>query len=172
MLPRERVQAALQHKESDRLPRFEIWIDALIDELGQEDPASAYVNLGQDCVMMPSCHPPESNAWRTGVDEWGRVWRDGKYVEGAVDSEKDLKTYRPPLSYVKQLYDHGQIKHVRETYPNHCLIFGTHIGPFTAGYMAMGFDSFFIRLLDDPFFIHALLEARTEWCIAMYKEAV
>lgn len=172
MLARERILATLQHQKPDRVPRFEIWIDALLNELGQDDPVSAYVNLGQDCVLMPTRNPPTSNAWRTGVDEWGRVWQDGKYIEGVINSEEDLKKYSPPLSFVEQLYNHKQVKCAREANPNHCFIFGTHIGPFTAGYMAMGFEQFFFRLIDDPSFIHALLEARTEWCIAMYQKAV
>jgi uroporphyrinogen decarboxylase len=172
MKPRQRVSAALQHQETDRVPRFEIWIDALLDELGQDDAASAYVNLGQDCVMMPTRNPPQSNAWRNGVDEWGRVWQDGLFVGGAVQSAADMTRYSPPLSYVDQLYDPDRIREVREAYPDHCLIFGTHIGPLTAGYMAMGFEPFFFRLVEEPAFVHRLLDARTEWCIAMYQKAI
>jgi uroporphyrinogen decarboxylase len=172
MKPRERVLAALRHQEPDRVPRFEIWIDALLDDLGQDDPVSAYVNLGQDCVMMPTINPPESNAWRDGIDEWGRVWGNGMYMNGVVDTAADLKKYSPPLDYVEQFYDRGRIREVREAYPDHSLIFGTHIGPFTAGYMAMGFERFFVRLMDDQAFVGRLLEARTEWCIAMYQKAV
>ena len=164
--------AALQHQEPDRVPRFEIWIDGLLDELGQDDSASAYVNLGQDCVMMPTRNPADSNAWRTGVDEWGRVWQDGMFVGGAVDTVSDFKRYSPPLSHVEQLYDVDQIRDVRGSYPNHCLIFGSHIGPFTAGFMAMGIEPLFFRLVEDPSFVHRLLEARTEWCIAMYQKAM
>jgi uroporphyrinogen decarboxylase len=51
------------------------------------------------------------------------------------------------------------------------LIYGSHIGPFTAGFMAMGFERFFLRLVDDPAFVRQLLEARTEWCIAMFQRA-
>jgi uroporphyrinogen decarboxylase len=170
--PKERVFTVLQRQKPDRVPRFEIWIDALLGELGQNDPASAYVGLGQDCVMMPTRTPPESNAWRSGVDEWGRVWQEGTYVDGAVDTAADLERYNPPLSYVEELYDDAQVRQVRESYPDHCLIFGTHIGPFTAGYMAMGFERFFLRLIEDPPFVHRLLETRTEWCIAMYQKAV
>ena len=65
---RERNLEALGHRKPDSVPRFEIWIDALFDELGQDDPASTYVNLGQDCVLMPTCNPPESNALRTGIE--------------------------------------------------------------------------------------------------------
>jgi uroporphyrinogen decarboxylase len=171
MKPRERVLATLHHQETDKTPRFEIWIDALVEELGQGDPVSIYAKMGQDCVMMPSITPPKSNAWRDGIDEWGREWKGGFYVDGVVDTLEDLEKYTPPLNYAEQFFDQNHIQEVRKTYPDHCLIFGTHIGPFTAGYMAMGFEDFFTRLIKDPAFIHELLAARTEWCIAMYQKA-
>ena len=172
MKPRERVLVALQHQKPDRVPRFEIWIDARLDELGQTDVPSAHVNLGQDCIMLPSQTPAGSNAWKDGVDEWGRIWKNGMYVDGVVDTETDLRHYSPPLDYVHQFFDEDRIKEVRNLYPDHCLIYGSHIGPFTAGYMAMGFERFFLRLVDDPVFVHRLLENRTEWCIALYQKAI
>ncbi|GAB4435391.1 MAG: hypothetical protein Kow0031_17150 [Anaerolineae bacterium] len=172
MTPRERVTAALQRRRPDRVPRFEIWIDALFDELGQGDPVDAYAHLGQDCIMMPTLNPPESNAWRDGVDEWGRVWRNGMFTHGVVETVADLKKYSPPTSYAAHFFDAAHIAAVRTAYPDHCLIFGTHIGPFTAAYMAMGFEPLFLRLMDDTAFVQRLLEARTEWCLAMYQQAV
>ena len=172
MNPRERVFAALAHQEPDRVPRFEIWIDALLDELGQPDIPSAHVNLGQDNVMMPSRRPPESNAWGTGVDEWGRRWRDGTYIDGVVTNDADLKRYSPPLHYAEQLFDEKKIAAAGQDYPQHCLIYGTHIGPFMAAYMAMGFQRFFYRLVDDRAFVDRLLTARTDWCIAQFQRAV
>lgn len=172
MNPRERVLAALAHRTPDRVPRCEVWIDALIDELGQGDAAAAYVQSGQDWVMLPSRTPAESQAWRTGTDEWGRVWQDGVYVTGLVDTEADLVRYSPPVSYAVRFFDAGEARSVRQRYPEHCLIFGTHIGPFMAAYMAMGFERFFFRLIDDPAFVRRLLNQRTEWCIAMFQAAV
>jgi uroporphyrinogen decarboxylase len=172
MKPRDRVFAALRGEEVDRVPRFEIWIDAPLHELGLDDPAAAYVSLGQDCVMMPTCNPPQSAAWRSGVDEWGRLWRDGVYVTGMVEIAADLVKYSPPVEYVEQYFDDDRVHRVQAAYPDHCVIFGTHIGPFTAGYMAMGFERFFVRLVDDPGFVQRLLDVRTAWCIAMYQRAV
>ncbi len=171
MKPRERVAAALRHRAPDRVPRFEIWIDALLDELGQSDVPSAHVNLGQDCVMMPTRTPSHSRAWKTGVDEWGRVWQDGMYADGMVDTLKDLRRYSPPPEYAAQFFDDAEVERARARYPDHCLIFGSHIGPLTAGYLAMGFERFFVRLLDDPAFVRRLLEARTDWCVAMFRQA-
>jgi uroporphyrinogen decarboxylase len=154
------------------VPRFEIWIDALLHELGQDDPSDAYVNLGQDCVMMPSRFPHHSNAWRDGVDEWGRIWQGGMYVDGAVDTEESLRQYSPPLSYAEQRFDAERVLAVRARHPHHCLVFGTHNGPFTAGYLSMGFERFFRRLIEDPAFVHQLLAARTDWAIAVYQRAI
>ena len=172
MKPRERVLAALEHRMPDQVPRFEIWIDSMLDELGIEAGPAAYVGLGQDAVMMPSINPPESNAWRTGVDEWGRVWRDGMYVDGVVDDHEDLERYSPPLTAAEHLFDSQEVARIRRRFPDHCLIYGTHIGPLTAGYLAMGFARFFLRLHEDPDFAHRLLDARTEWCIAVYRRAI
>lgn len=172
MNSRERVFAALNHQPVDRVPRFEIWIDGLFDALGQGDSYDAYANLGQDCVMLPSRTPPDSNAWRDGLDEFGRVWHDGMYHEGAVETYEDLARFSPPLAYVDAHFEPARVQSVRERHPDHCLIFGTHVGPFTAGYMAMGFSRFFTRLVDDPAFIHQLMEHRTQWCIALYQRAL
>jgi len=172
MKPRERVQAALHHEIPDQIPRFEVWIDALLNELGQTDTASAHANLGQDSIMMPSQTPAGSNAWRSGVDEWGRVWVDGHYAGGRVDTEAGLEQYTPPLAYARQFFDVGQVAAVKDRYPDHCLMFGTHVGPFMAGYLAMGFERFFVRMVEDPAFVHKLLKARTDWCIALFQQAV
>ncbi len=173
MTPRERVMSALQHQQPDRVPRFEIWIDALLGELGQPDIPSAHVNLGQDCVMMPTRRPPGSNAWRTGLDEWGRVWKEGMYAGGVLDSEEDLERYSQPVSFADQYFAPQQIRETRARFPDHCLIYGSHdIGPLTSSYMAMGFERFFLRLFDDPLFVHKVLANRTEWSIAMCRRAV
>jgi len=122
--------------------------------------------------MMPTQIPPGSNAWKSGPDEWGRVWKDGMYTAGVVDTETDLKHYSPPTSYVEQFFDDEWATAVRARYPDHCHIYGSHIGPFTAAYMAMGFERFFLRLADDTAFVRQLIENRAEWCIAMFRKAV
>jgi uroporphyrinogen decarboxylase len=154
------------------VPRFEVWIDAFVAELGDGDPAAAYVGAGQDGVIVPSQTPAQSNAWQDGVDEWGRIWRDGIYAGGAVASEADLERYSTLPAYAGSFFDPEQVARVRARYPDHCLFYGTHVGPFTAAYMAMGFERFFTCLVDEPAFVHQVLADRTAWCIALYQEAV
>jgi hypothetical protein len=172
MKPRERVIAALNHQIPDRLARFEVWIDGLDLELGVSDPYSAYAELGQDAVLMPSQSPPESNAWKTGVDEWGRVWKGGMYQTGVLESTADLKHFNPKPAYADRFFDPQKVQKLKAKYPDHCLFFGTHIGPFMSAYLAMGLDRFCLRIISDPAFIHALLEARTTWCLAVFTIAV
>ena len=172
MTPRDRVLATLRHKLPDRIPRFEIWIDALVEELGRSDAAEAYVHFGQDGVMMPTRIPKGSNAWRDGIDEWGRVWKDGTYISGVIDTEADLARYCPHPSLLEEVFDKAEIEDVRRRYPDHCLIYGSHIGPFTAGYMAMGLERFSLQLIEDPSLVRRLLDHRTEWCVAAFRRAV
>jgi uroporphyrinogen decarboxylase len=171
MLPRQRVLAALHHQTPDRIPRFEVWIDALYAELGVSDPYSAYAELGQDAVLMPAQSPRESNAWKDGVDEWGRVWKDGSYRAGAVETAADVQRYSPPPAYALRFFDPAQVQALRQKFPDHCLLFGTHIGPFMNSYLAMGLDRFCLRIASDAAFIHALMAARTEWCLAVFGRA-
>jgi uroporphyrinogen decarboxylase len=89
-----------------------------------------------------------------------------------VDEEADLERYTLPPADVARFFEPDRIRQVRARYPEHCLIYGTHIGPFTAGYMAMGFTRFFQRLVDDLAFVDRLLASRATWCTAMYREAI
>ncbi len=172
MKPRERIQSVLNRKIPDRVPRFEIWIDALLDEMGQVDLASAHVNLGQDSIMLPTQTPPRSNAWKTGVDEWGRVWKDGMYVSGVIDQTEDIKMYSRPGSYANLFFNEELTLQIKNRYPDHLIMYGSHLGPFMGSYMAMGFERFFTRLVDHPKQVHQLLEDRTEWAISMFQQAV
>jgi uroporphyrinogen decarboxylase len=173
MKSRERVFEALAHREPDRVPLFEIWIgDDIVAELGYEDLPSAHVGLGLDSIMIPNQNPEGSNAWGTGLDEWGRIWEKGIYVTGLVKTEADLERYNPPLDYADEFFDPSKVKEVMERYPDHCFIYGSHFGPFTMGYLSMGFQDFFLSLVERPDFAHKLLEARTDWCIAIFQKAV
>jgi uroporphyrinogen decarboxylase len=174
MKPRERVFAALEHREPDRVPRFEVWIDNddLVAKVGDGDLQRTHVNLGLDCVMLPNQNLPESNAWGDGVDEWGRIWNNGWYAGGVVETEADLERYSPPLNHAEQHFDPVRCRKARELYPDHCFIFGSHIAPFTAAYMSMGMERFFMSFLTRKQFIRKLLNVRTEWCIAVCQEAV
>ena len=169
MTPKERVLATLAGRIPDRVPRFEVWIDALWRELDFEDPVDAYPGLGQDAIMVPSS---AQIGGRDGIDEFGRIWSAGAYRDGAVDTVEDLARFSPPLERAAGAFDTERVSAVRSKYPDHLLMYGSHCGPFTASYLSMGLTKFFLRLADDPAFVERLLELRTEWCLALFREAV
>jgi uroporphyrinogen-III decarboxylase len=171
--PRERVIAALEHREPDRVPLFEVWLDndELIAKVGGGDLQRTHVELGLDSILMPYETPPGSKAWRDGVDEWGRVWQKGWYAGGVVESEADLAKYSPSMEYLDRHFDAARTAEVRELYPDHCLMYGSHVGPFTAAYLAMGMERFFAALHRRPDFVQKLLANRTEYCVAMLARA-
>ena len=166
------MTAVLHGERADRVPRLEVWIDALLEELGQPDTAAAHANLGQDGVMLPGRSAALSAAGGNGVDVFGRVWKNGKYAGGLVHNGDDLAQYTPDMNYAAQFFDDATVKNTRETYPHHLLFYGTHIGPFMQAYLCMGFERFFMQLKDDRAFVHKVLEARTTWAIAMYQKAI
>lgn len=171
--PRERVRAALEHRQPDRVPLFEVWLDNenLIARVGGGDLQRTHVELGLDAILIPYDTPPGSKAWRDGVDEWGRVWQKGWYAGGVVETEADLRQYSPPPDIVEQRFDPQRTEEVMRRYPDHCFIYGSHIGPFTASYLAMGMERFFAALHRRPAFVRQLLENRTEYCVAMLAGA-
>ena len=172
MKPRERVLTALSHKEPDAVPRFEIWInDEIVSELGYGDLQSTHVKLGLDCIMIPSHIPASSNYWRDGLDEFGQIWKNGIYKGGVVDSEETIRRYSPPPKHASEFFDFENAKQAMKRYPDHFFIYGSHIGPFTMAYMAMGFERFFLHLQQNPQLVQRLMEARTEWSIAMCRKA-
>lgn len=172
MTPRARVLAALDHRPTDCTPRFEVWIDAFVDTFALPDTAAAHVAFGQDSVLLPGRPLPGSAAWRTGIDEFGRVWRDGQYVDGVIATAADLVRYSPAPALATTAFDAAAVAAVRRRYPDHCHFFGTHVGPFQAAYLAMGMARFMLCLVDAPSFVAALLEARTTWAIALFQAAV
>lgn len=172
MKSKERIKAVLNGGTPDRIPRFEVWIDALYDELGVSDPLFAHPELGQDIVMIPSIIPENSNAWKDGLDEFGRVWKDGIYVGGELKTAADLDRFTPPLSYASQFFIKNKADMVKSRYPDHYPFFGTHIGPFMSTYMAMGMQYMFRLLRNDLPLVKQVLETRTDWCIAVFQHAV
>lgn len=149
-----------------------MWIDALLEELGVSNPILAHPELGQDVIMMPASNPPESSAWKDGVDEFGRVWRKGFYHAGVLKTPADLRRFSPPADYAERFFSEKAVDLVKNSYPEHFPFFGTHVGPFMSTYMAMGMENMFCSLYSDSAFIEAVMETRTEWCLALFRQAV
>ena len=149
-----------------------MWIDALHQELGVSNPTLAHPELGQDVILLPSSSPPESNSWKDGVDEFGRVWHKGFYHAGVLETPADLRRLSPPADFAEKFFSEKAVEQALITFPDHFPFFGTHVGPFMSTYMAMGMENMFCSLYSDSAFVEAVIDTRTEWCLALFRQAV
>lgn len=192
MSSRERVHAVLRHEVPDRVPLFTHGMDPkFIRQLGRGDVYEAYSALDLDifpirslawCQGKPTMYSlrqevsPELRlsggtfgGWE-GVDEFGRVWEKGSYVGGVVISEEDIERYLPPLR-LEERTDPGEFQRLRMRYPDKAFAFQAHFGPFGLSMESVGQEKFLLLLYDDRPLIEKLLDARTEWYIALAKYA-
>ncbi|TFG24133.1 MAG: hypothetical protein EU532_12850 [Promethearchaeota archaeon] len=173
MNSRERVLTTFKFKEPDRVPLFEAWIETeIMDSIGEGDPYKTREILGLDCFPIAVGHPKTTNAWRTGIDEWGRIFKEGWYVGGVIKNFKDLEKYTPPLGYATAWFPGKIMKNAKEKYgETHALYYASHDACLGLSYMSMGMENFFIALHRDPDLVKSILERSTEWTIAMIEEA-
>ena len=128
MNSRERVLTTFNFREPDRVPLFEAWIETEIMEvIGGGNPYKTREILDLDCFPIAVGHPPNTNAWRTGIDEWGRIFKDGWYVGGVIKDFKDLEKYYPPLEYAKAWFPEKVINNTKEKYgETYALYYASH----------------------------------------------
>ena len=97
MTPRERILAAINFQQPDRVPRFNVICDNPLYKLGQEG-LKLLKEFPSDGGPAPETAPapdprfvqPDSSWHRIWTDEWGCTWDENHYgLEGIIT--------RPPL---------------------------------------------------------------------------
>lgn len=173
MNSRERVLTTFQFKEPDRVPLFEAWIEIeILDIIGGGSPYKTRERLGLDCMPIAVGHPKSTNAWRIGIDEWGRIFKNGLYIGGVVKNLNDLEKYTPPLEYARAWFPNKVITRTKQKYgETHALYYAFHDGCLGLAYMSMGLKDFFIATHRNRELVENLIKRSTEWTIAMIEMA-
>lgn len=173
MNSKERVLTTFKFKEPDRVPLFEAWIDTeIMNKIAGGSPYKTREILGLDCMPIAVRHPKSTNAWRTGTDEWGRIFKDGMYIDGKVKKLDDIEKYTPSLDYAKAWFPEDVVKDARKIYSEtHALYYATHDVCLGLSYMSMGLKDFFVATRRDPELVKTLIERSTEWTIEMIRLA-
>jgi len=174
MNSRERVLTTFKFEEPDRVPLFEAWIEEeIMDAIGNGDPYETRERLGLDCMPIAVGHPKSTNAWRTGTDEWGRIFKNHWYLGGVVKTLDDVEKYSPPLEYAESWFPGEMIRKARKKYgETHALYYAFHDVCFVLSYMSMGIQSFFVAIHRNLELVEALIRRSTEWTIAMIEQAI
>lgn len=172
MNSKERVQIALDHKEPDCVPLFEAWIEKEIIDQFSGDPYLTRTHLGMDCLPLGS-HPSNTKAYKNGIDEWGRIFKNGHYAGGVVQNYKDLEQYTPPHSHAADWFPEKEIEQVKKKYKEEfALFYAWHDCSLGLSYLSMGMENFFLACYNDLEFVKAVIDRSTLWTQALVEEAV
>lgn len=171
MNSRERVLIAFDHQEADRVPLFEAWIERKIVNALGGDLYLAMEKLGLDCIPLGS-HPKNTKAYEDGIDEWGRVFKNGHYYTGLIKTEEDLEKYTAPLTHAQDWFPTDEIKQKNRKYADdYALFFRWHDCSLGLTYLGMGMENFFLSLYEQPELVKAVIERSTDWTIALVDQA-
>jgi uroporphyrinogen decarboxylase len=173
MISRERVLTTFKFEEPDRVPLFEAWIEEeIMEAIGGGDPYKTRERLDLDCMPIAVGRPKSTNAWRTGTDEWGRIFKNGWHIGGVIRSLDDVEKYSPPLEYAKLWFPIEMVQESRKKYgQTHALYYAFHDSCLGLSYMSMGMQQFFVAFHRNPDLIDALIRRSTDWTIAMVEQA-
>jgi uroporphyrinogen decarboxylase len=180
MTSRERVLAALQRQEPDRVPYFELGIDRALAQrlLGWGKPQSQARNIEANdfdveearalaaflhcdnicCVLRAPVYAHKV----PGLD--GRLF----YGEGMIQTEADLARVQLPDPYDDATYAEAETW-VRNS-GDYALCLVTRMGIFPT-MLGMGTENFCIALHDNLPFIETLLDTYCDWTCAMAERA-
>jgi uroporphyrinogen decarboxylase len=172
MNSKERVLTALEHQEPDYVPLLEAWIEPEIMEQFKGDAYSTRIQLEMDCLPIGT-HPPNTKAYKHGIDEWGRIFKEGHYGGGIIRNQKDLDQYTAPLSHATDWFPEKEIKKIKQQYgEEYALFYAWHDCSLGLSYMSMGMENFFLGLYEDPELVKAVIERSTLWTRALVEEAI
>ncbi len=162
----------MEHKEADFMPLFEAWIEPEIIEQLAGDSHSTRIRLGMDCLPL-GWHPSNTKAYKTGIDEWGRIFKNGQYGGGVVKNYIDLEQYTPPLSHAADWFPEKEVKEIKSKYgEEYALFYAWHDCTLGLSYLSMGMEDFFLACYNDLDLVKAVIERSTSWTTALVEEAI
>ncbi|HSB72084.1 MAG TPA: uroporphyrinogen decarboxylase family protein [Candidatus Methylomirabilis sp.] len=172
MTSRQRVLAALQRKEPDRVPYCELGVDRALAQrlMGWGAPASQATNLEANAYTVEEAKALAaylhldnvSYVLRAPVYAHKLAGRDGRlfYGEGMIRTEADLSLLRLPDPHDDALYAEAG-RFVRNA-GEYSTWFVTRIGIFPT-MLSLGLENFSLALYDSRPFVETVLDRYCDW---------
>ncbi|MHB1294355.1 MAG: uroporphyrinogen decarboxylase family protein [Anaerolineae bacterium] len=176
MSPRERVRAALQRSEPDRVPYCEIGVDrALAQQLmGWGAPLSQAADLeanpyALEEVKALAAHLNLDDIWyvlRAPVYAHKHAGKDGRlfYGEGTIHTLADLERVQLPDPTQDSLY--AEAERFARNKGDFSAWFVTRVGIFST-ILSMGIEAMSLALYEDRPLVEALLDRYCDWTCAV-----
>jgi uroporphyrinogen decarboxylase len=173
----ERIIRTLQLQQADRVPHFEWYIDRKV--INAISTGSDYVKFCYEMDIDAICIDCDfdKNFLDNGLiqDEWGMIKKDtGEAhtfpVDGPIRTLKDAQDYVPPDPLKPGRYDSIE-KAVKEHSGKKALVL--HLNDvFSIPSRMMPFETFLIKVFEEPEIVRALVKMSVDVNLIMAKEAV
>lgn len=166
MTSRERVLAALNHQEPDRVPWIESYVNPNLEKiiLGYEAPIpgrsrfspEVLKKLALDNLNFNFAPPRYAKVEQTDkkdsyvTEGYLKNWDDLEKLKELLPDPNDERFYAPAKEFLKNYHgDYAAFANVR-------------FGPSNT-YLSMGIDRFSLMIYDDPKFVHATMDLFSSW---------
>jgi len=176
MNSRERVLAALQRQEPDRVPYCELAVDRALAQrlMGWGEPGSQAFNLEsnlysvEEAKALASFLKKDNICYVLRAPVYARKipGKDGRlfYGEGMIKTEADLSLLQLPDPYDDALYAEAEEFARRKGDYSAWLVTRIGISPTM---LSMGLENFSVSLYDNRPFIEAILDRYCDWTVAV-----
>lgn len=174
----ERVIAAIELKEPDRVPVMELVVDPKVWRALSPDAADMTDFIDKIDLDGVGCGPCFQKTWKddtTFVDEWGVEYRTGPElfshpVKGPITSIEDLRAYNPPDPEAPHRL--GELPDLVRKFKGKRVVLFHHRAAFMWAAYLMGMDILLMNFLTDAKLVHAVMEMVTEVNEIIIRRAV
>ncbi len=187
MSPKERAYVALEHKEPDRVPLFEAWMDTIVVERvinrpvkGVHDLIDFYKKLEIDFVAIPPGGWHFKRVGDTFLDEWGIRWKAreggivgqfvgfGFYIEGLLKTPDKFDEFEFPDPLAPGRLD--DFETASKAVGNQYAVTGVlELAVFERAALQVGLRDFLRYMYTDPSFVDKVLRKNYEYSVELGK---
>ena len=185
MTSRERVCATLAHRQADRVPVAEMWIDPKIVRAlcpGARDANDLAEHLGLDLVtVLTMIYDPDEVEWldrADGIfrDKWGALQHLTQEaipvptLPARIETEDDLASYTPPDPAQSPVL--AKVRRLRARFPDKAVAVVGESGWAPAVFLRGGIENLLLDLALRPQFARELLGVGAAYYAALFPLAI
>jgi uroporphyrinogen decarboxylase len=185
MTSRERVLATLQHRQADRVPLAEMWIDPKIVRAlapGAKDANDLVERLDLDIVtVLTMIYEPDEVEWvdrANGLfrDKWGALQHLTQEaipvpsLPARIETEDDLARYTPPDPATSPVI--AKVRRLRARFPDKAVAVVGESGWAPAAFLRGGIENLLMDLALRPEFAKALMGVGAAYYAALFPLAI
>jgi len=185
MNSRERILTTLNHRQADRVPIAEMWIDPHVVQAivpGARDSNDLVEHLGLDMVSVPTMiYDADEIEW---VDRAQGVFRDKwdalqhlteeaipvPMLPPRIETEEDLARYRPPDPAQSPVIE--KVRRLKSRYPDKAVAVVGESGWAPAVYLRGGIENLLLDLAERPQFAKDLMSIGAAYYAELFPLAI